>query len=187
MKQLKSFFLIILVSLLFTVLIASSQNNITFEKPVLITSAGQSADITLASMLCKKINLEHKAIPTAKESDLNGIKTLIIVAGYSSKGLGAAGVSREDELKRIKSLITAAKSNKINIIMMHLGGKPRRGNQSDEFNKLTADAANYMIVVKQGDEDKFFSKIAESKKIKIDLIDKIADGVNPLKSIFNLN
>ncbi len=164
-----------------------SQSNIVFEKPVLITSAGQSADITLASMLCKKINLDHKAISTAKESDLSGIKTLIIVAGYSSKGLGAAGVSREDELKRIKSLISAAKNNKINIIMMHLGGKPRRGNQSDEFNKLAAEAANYMIVVKQGDEDKFFSKIAENKKVKIDLIEKIADGVNPLKSIFNLN
>lgn len=164
-----------------------NQTNIIFEKPVLITSAGQSADITLASMLCKKINLEHKAISTAKESDLSGIKTLIIVAGYSSKGLGAAGVSRDDELKRIKSLISAAKNNNIKIIMMHLGGKPRRGNQSDEFNKLSAEAANHMIVVKQGDEDKFFTKIAEMKKIKIDLIEKIADGTNPLKSIFNLN
>lgn len=183
----KKFLLIITILNIFALLGLYSQSSVVFEKPVLITSAGQSADITLASMLCKKINLEHKAISTAKESDLSGIKTLIIVAGFSSKGLGAAGVSREDELKRIKSLISAAKDKKINIVMMHLGGKPRRGNQSDEFNKLAAEAANYMIVVKQGDDDGFFSKIAENKKIKIDLIEKIADGVNPLKSIFNLN
>lgn len=161
-----------------------SQEQIKFEKPVLITSAGQSADVTLVSMICKKNQIEVKSIAMATPSDLSGIKTLIIVAGFSSKGLGAAGVSREQEMSRVKDVIKAAKDKKIKILMMHIGGKSRRGNQSDDFNKLSAEAADYMIVVKKGDEDQFFSNISKSKNIPLKLVDKIAGTGVSLSSVF---
>ena len=135
-----------------------------YQQPILISSAGQSADVILAGMLFKKINLDYKTVNLAKESDLEGIKTLVIVPGFSSKGLGAAGISREDEMDRVVDLINSAKEKKIEIIMLHIGGNARRGNQSDDFNKLIAESSSYMIVVSQGDEDKFFSDIATDKK-----------------------
>ena len=70
------------------------QPKVKFEQPVLITSAGQSADVTIAGMLFKKANVQAKALPLAKPGDLEGVKTLVVVAGFSSKGLGAAGISR---------------------------------------------------------------------------------------------
>jgi hypothetical protein len=155
-----------------------------FEQPILITSAGQSADVTLVNMLCKKLNLNAKAVNMAKSSDFGNIKTLIIVAGFSSKGLGAAGISREQELTRIKELIANAKEKKIRIVMMHIGGKPRRGNQSDDFNKIAAESSVHMIVVKQGNEDQFFTKIAEANKVSIDLVDKISESAQPLSALF---
>jgi hypothetical protein len=162
-----------------------SQEKIKFEKPVLITSAGQSADVTLAGMLCKKNTIDAKSIAMATPSDLSGIKTLIIVAGFSSKGLGAAGVSREQEIDRVKSVIKYAKEKKIKIIMMHIGGKSRRGVQSDDFNKMAAEAADYLLVVKQGDEDQFFSNLAKKGNIPMKCVDKIAAVSAPLGELFN--
>jgi len=163
---------------------ALSQPKGKFEQPVLITSAGQSADVTIAGMLFKKANIQAKALPLAKTADLDGVKTLVVVAGFSSKGLGAAGISREQELARVKSLLAAAQEKKLKVVMLHLGGKARRGNQSDDFNKMAAEASRYLLVVKQGNEDQFFSKIAAEKKIPIELVDKIADAVQPVGNIF---
>jgi hypothetical protein len=164
--------------------IALSQPKEKFEQPVLITSAGQSADVTIAGMLFKKANIQAKALPLAKTTDLDGLKTLVVVAGFSSKGLGAAGISREQEMSRVQSLLQAAKEKKLKIMLLHIGGKARRGNQSDDFNKIAAEASSYLLVVKQGDEDQFFSKIAAEKKSPIDLVDKIADAVKPVATAF---
>jgi predicted regulator of Ras-like GTPase activity (Roadblock/LC7/MglB family) len=161
-----------------------SQNSIKFDKPILISSAGQSADVTLAGMLFKKSNIEYKANPMAKEVDLDGIKTLVIVPGFSSKGLGAAGISRDTEKSRVSALIASAKKKNIKILVMHLGGTARRGQQSDDFNEMAAEAANSMIVVKQGNEDGFFTKISSDKKINLKLIDKMADAVVSIKELF---
>ena len=84
----------------------------------------------------------------------------------------------------MSSLISDAKKAKMKIIVLHLGGKARRGQLSDEFNKLAAYHADFLIVVKSGDEDLFFSKIAEQKKIPMALIDKIMEAGDYLKSIF---
>ena len=69
--------------------------------------------------------------------------------------------------------------------MLHIGGNARRGNQSDDFNKLVAESSSYMIVVNQGDEDKFFSNIAADKKVTIKLVEKIVDATEPIKELFN--
>ena len=182
--NLKILSMVLLVCFITVAGIASETSKEKFEQPILITSAGQSADVTLVNMLCKKLKLDAKAVNMAKLSDLGGVKTLIIVAGFSSKGLGAAGISREEELNRVKELISNAKEKKVKIMMMHIGGKPRRGNQSDDFNKIASDASVHMIVVKQGNEDQFFTKIAEKNKISIDLVDKISETAKPLADLF---
>jgi hypothetical protein len=162
---------------------ASAQKAPTFKQPVLLTSAGQSADVTMASTLLKKAKIEALAKPLAQPADLKDIHTLIVVAGFSSKGLGAAGISREDEMNRVTTLLEAAKKAKIPVLTMHLGGAARRGSQSDDFNKVAAEAASYLLIVKQGDEDSFFSSIAQEKKIPIEVVDKIAGAVAPLQSV----
>jgi hypothetical protein len=179
----------LIVAALFILLVACnalllSQTRVKFEQPVLITSAGQSADVTIAGALFKKANVAAKVLPLAKASDLDGIKTLVVVAGYSSKGLGAAGISREQEMARVQSILQTAREKKLKILTLHIGGKARRGNQSDDFNKNAAEAANYLLVVKQGNEDSFFSKIASEKKIVLDLVEKIADAVAPVGKAF---
>jgi hypothetical protein len=156
----------------------------TLGQPILISSAGQSADTKLVEMLMKKQKLDTKVVSMATAGDLEGIKTLVIVPGFSSKGLGAAGISQQQELQRAAALVKAAQERHISIVAVHIGGKARRGAQSDDFNKLAAESAVQMIVVKQGDEDLFFTNIATAKKIPITLVEKIADVAAPLGGLF---
>lgn len=165
-------------------LAAHAGGDLSLNEPVLVTSAGQSADVSMAELLCKKAGVKTTVLPMATEKDLKGIKTLVIVAGFSSKGLGAAGVSREEEMQRVTTIIQSAQKNKIPILMMHIGGTARRGGQSDDFNTAAAEAADCMIVVKQGDEDKLFSTIASKQKTPLYLVDKMSAAVTPLKELF---
>jgi hypothetical protein len=155
-----------------------------FQPPVLITSAGQSADVTLAGSICKKAKIDARVVASATAAELKGVKTLIVVPGFSSKGLGAAGTSREQEMERVKAILKAAADAKIPVLMMHIGGKARRGVQSDDFNRLAAEAAHHMIVVKQGEEDGFFAAIAAQKKVPLEVVDRIAGVVSPLGVAF---
>ncbi len=155
-----------------------------FEQPVLISSAGQSADVKLVKMLAQRQGLNATTVLMAKPEDLTGFKTLVIVPGFSSKGLGAAGISQQDELERVQSLIKAANDLKIPIVLMHIGGNARRQGQSDSFNQLVADNSKFMLVVKQGDEDGFFTKIAGARNIPLTLVEKIAETAEPLGNLF---
>ena len=154
------------------------------EQPMLISSAGQSADILMIKILAKKATLKFTVEKAATPDNLKDNATLVLVSGGSTKGLGAAKTDKQQELDRIKLLIDEAKKQKKNIITMHVGGKGRRGKLSDEFNKLTAENADCLIVVKGGDADQFFSNIAKEKKIPIKLIDKIMEAGDVLKGIF---
>ncbi|MCB2229643.1 hypothetical protein KQH82_02930 [bacterium] len=157
---------------------------VAFEQPILISSAGQSADVKLVAMLAKKQKLDATVAEMAQPADLGNVKTLVIVPGFSSKGLGAAGVSQKEEMERVEALVQAANEAKIPIVMVHIGGNARRGGQSDGFNKIAAENSAHMIVVAQGDEDKFFSQIAGEKKIEIEVVDKIALAAAPLGKLF---
>ncbi len=185
MKLFRYLTLIIAVCMSVTPLFSQSKDK--FEQPILVTSAGQSADVTLAASLCKKAGLNARAINRATAADVKDAKTLMIVLGFSSKGLGAAGISREQEMDRVKEVIAAAVKQKMKIFVLHIGGKPRRGVQSDDFNKVCAEASQAMIVVKAGNEDNFFSAIAAAKKIGITVVDKIAEAVKPLEAAFAKN
>lgn len=176
-------FFFLTITIICYVSLAIGQNT-KFNEKVLLTSAGQSADTKLVGMVLKKAQIQTLENNSAKSSDLTGISTLIIVPGFSSKGLGAAGISQDQEMNRVKELITAAKQKNIPILCLHVGGNARRKGQSDDFNKYVGEASKEMIIVKQGDEDKFFSDIAKQKNIPITLVDKIVDISEPLKKLF---
>ncbi len=163
---------------------ASSVKAQKFEQPVLISSAGQSADVKLVKMLAQRQGLNATTILMAKPDDLTGFKTLIIVPGFSSKGLGAAGISQQEELERVQTLIKSANDLKIPIVMLHIGGNARRKGQSDAFNQLVADNSKFMLVVKQGDEDGFFTAVSKAKNIPLTLVEKIAETEKPLGELF---
>ena len=102
---------------------ALAQTVPTFEGPVLITSAGQSGDAPIASVLFKRAEIGATFEKLATAKNLEGQKTLVLVLGASMKGLGAAGLDAAKELEPISSLIAEAKKKGISILRMHVGGE----------------------------------------------------------------
>lgn len=134
----------------------------------------------------------------ASAADLNAkspggapIKSVIIVTGASLKGMGAAGVSIEDEIGRIQALIAAAKKQNIKVIAAHIEGMKRRAqgaSPGDNSDELTIDAvcpqASLLIIKKEGDEDGRFTTISKDKKIPMISYEKNLDLQNVLKDLF---
>jgi len=155
-----------------------------FRTPVLLTSGGQSADPQMIKTLLTRDSIAFEFKPLATAADLEGKGSVIIVLGGSSKGLGAAKVSAEEETARISNLLAAAKEKKISVLAMHIGGKNRRGALSDVFNRIGAENANELMILTGGDDDLFFDKIAEEKKLPLAQADKIANLGPMLKAKF---
>jgi hypothetical protein len=146
-----------------------------FATPILLTSGGQSADAQMVKTLLTRDKIAFDLNLQATSAELDGHGAVLIVLGGSSKGLGAAKVSAEQESARITELLTAAHSKNIPVLALHIGGKNRRGALSDEFNKLGAQLADEIIVVAGGDEDGMFKGVAAEKKTSIFEAAKIAD------------
>lgn len=155
-----------------------------FEQPLLITSAGQSAEVQLASVLAKRAGLDATLSKTATASDLKNIKTVAIVFGTSLKGLGAAGLNVPQEKERVGLLIKETQQKGIPLLALHLGGEARRGPLSDEIITAFLPYAKMAIVTKPGNKDGLFSRICEENNIPIIEVERTVDALAPFKLVF---
>lgn len=154
-------------------------------QPALLTSIGQSADVEMAKTIMARAKLNFTMDPTIKAQALasTNAKTLVIVIGGSSKGLGAAGISAETELERTKALLAEAKKRGMKIIGLHIGGEARRGELSDRFINEAVPSCDYFIVVEEGNKDGLFTKLC-GNKIPLDIVQKISQIGEPLAAAF---
>ncbi|MDY3905524.1 MAG: DUF6305 family protein [Lawsonibacter sp.] len=154
------------------------------ESPILVTSGGQSADYQMIGTVMGKLGMDYEINNLATSADLGDAKTLIVVVGGSSKGLGAAGIDADGELARLEELMAGAKDAGLSIIAMHTGGEARRGDLSDKFITPVFEKADYAIVVSAGDEDGLMSGICAGAGIPMDVIGSISDVTTVLPAAF---
>jgi len=152
--------------------------------PIMITAFGQSADVAMLKALFTKAELNFEYNPVVTAEELGDTKTLVIAAGASTKGLGAASIKPEDELIRSEAIMDYAKENDLIVVVAHLGGASRRGELSDQFIHLALRDAKAMVVVAEGNEDDMFSKISEERLIPLAVVESISKVVGPVKEIF---
>lgn len=150
---------------------------------VAITSVGQSSDAMMVKVLMKRLQIEPDYDAMMKNDALKGQKVLIAVVGGSSKGLGAAGIDKEEEKARGVALVKAAKAKNMKVIIMHVGGEGRRGDLSDMFITAVTGLGNKVIVVKSGNADKIFDKHKASDAKFIE-VDNIQAASKPLSEAF---
>lgn len=155
-------------------------------EPVVLASCGQSPGPTYVKLFLGRLGIEHELIERATPEDLIGrqrsgkpAKTLIIVTGASLKGMGAAGVSMREELMRTEALIAEARKQGMTIIGAHVEGMDRRaqgaavGDNSDEQSiDAVMPFADVMVVRADGNEDRRFTIISDTKKIPLILFEK---------------
>ena len=155
------------------------------DKPAILTSVGQSADMEMVRVLMTRSRLPFKADALIKANGLSSSdKTLVLVIGGSSKGLGAAGISVEDEMKRSQDLVKRARDLGMKIIAVHVGGEPRRGTLSDGFIRFAVPASDYAIVVSDSDKDGLFTGLTRDARLPFKKVDKISEVGAPLAAAF---
>ena len=156
-----------------------------FQGPVLVTSFGQSTDGSMIEQVMKRLKtVAYTCNPAATSADLGGVKTVVIAVGNSTKGLGAAGISQDQETARAKEFMAAAKKAGVKVICCHIGGATRRGALSDAFADMVLPLSSYILVKEDGNEDGKFTSFAAANNIPITLVYGSKDTVDAFKQIF---
>jgi hypothetical protein len=187
------------------------------DLPVLTTSAGQSADIMTLNILMDEAGVlyDYCDVPTVdmmKEGvGLGGAesgpgfhveiytdqeeypvgtpyKSIVFAIGASLKGMGASGLTVDQEVARLKNLINYSKENGISVIAMHVGGVSTRGNPGSDNEKMidaVAPYADLIVVTADGNKDGRFDEIAEKNEIPLVIVDYALDVVEVFKQIFS--
>ena len=160
--------------------------------PILVASCGQSTAPDTLNAILRKVAVPYDVVAAATAKDLAAkpYKTLIVTMGASLKGMGAAGVSIDDELKRTTDLIAAAKKAGIKIIGAHIEGMSRRsqgaeaGDTTDEQSiDLVAPNSDLLFIRKDGNSDNRFTIIATAKKIPMIEFEKNLQMIPELEKI----
>ena len=198
MKYLSILVLLILVVGLASSPVQAQKQTVKLDQPVLLTSCGQSPGPLKIKVFFGRLNMDYVYNMQASVSDLQAkkkegkpFKSLIIVTGASLKGMGAAKVSIEEELDRVKKLIAEAKKQGIKIVGAHVEGMERRaqgaapGDNSDELSIDTVcPQSDLLLVRKDGDEDKRFTAISTGKKIPLVMFEKNMELSDVLKNLY---
>jgi hypothetical protein len=166
--------------------------------PVLLTSCGQSPGPVRIQVFLKKLQLEHVYNAQATARDLAArkaagtpFKSVIIVTGASLKGMGAAGVSINDEIARTKGLIEEAKKQGVKVIAAHIEGMARRaqgaapGDNSDELSiDAVCPSSALLLIRKDGNEDGRFTTISKGNNIPMIEFEKNLELEQVLNNLF---
>jgi hypothetical protein len=166
--------------------------------PILLTACGQSPELSMLKVMIQKAKIPYDMVDLATVQDLvkkknagTPYKTLIVLMGASLKGMGAAGISIDDEIKRTSELIDAAKRDKITIIGAHIGGMKRRaqgaeaGDNTDELSiDAVAPKSDILLINKEGNTDNRFTVIAKQRKIPMIEIEKNIELSKEIEALF---
>ena len=193
----KNFILIMLCIFLLSTVSALANENVTGDEPVkageplLITNAGQGPGGKMARLLIIQSQAvedwTYNAEPEPEDLEEKPYNTLLVVIGSSAKGLGASGITIDDEIRRLDKMIAKAKELEMQIIAAHIEGMARRdqeGGANERSINAIAPFADYIIVKEDGNADGKFTKIAEENGIPITFIKDSRDLTEVIKMMY---
>lgn len=152
---------------------------------IALTSIGQSPDSMMVKVVLKKLGITPDTDNLITADQLEGYSILIAVVGGSSKGLGAAGIDKDQENERSKALLETAREKGIKILIMHIGGEGRRGTLSDSFINTAVPFADELILVEGANQDGLFDTLLEGKDIQIRTVPNVRSTTDPVKEVLS--
>jgi hypothetical protein len=164
-------------------LICALFSNVSFAADVVLTPFGQSPDAMMVKVVLKKLGVEARLEKLLKADELQDEKVLITVVAGSSKGLGEAGIDKDAEIARMKAVAEAARAKGMKILVMHIGGKGRRGNLTDLFIVEAIPMADRLIVVEGGDYDGLFTQLMEGTDLEVLPANSVRETEAPLRLV----
>ena len=161
------------------------------QLPLLITNAGQGPGAKMSRLLVQRsgavADFDYNAEPKPADLKTKPYKTMFVVLGSTAKGLGASGITIDQEIERLTAMIAEAKKLKIQIVCVLLEGKSRRGKPGGADERCIdaiAPYASYLVVKKDGNEDGRFDAIAKKTGAPLTFIDDAMDFGELVKAMY---
>lgn len=181
--------------------------------PMITSSAGQSTGVIIVNALCDRAGIKYDYCDTPTPAQFAAgvgmgdfkegsgahlelksgapkgtqYKSLVIALGASLKGMGAAGLSVETEIARVRQIVEYCKKNKIFVVAVHVEGKARRGKPGSD-NELLIDAivpqSDYVIVTADGNFDNRFDAITKKSGAPLSVIKNTSELTGILEKMF---
>jgi Domain of unknown function (DUF6305) len=161
------------------------------QQPLLITNAGQGPGAKMARLLLQRTgavaDFDYNAEPQPADLKTKPYKTLMVVLGSTAKGLGASGITIDQEIERLNAMIAEATKLKLQIVCVLLEGKTRRGKPGGADERCIdaiAPFANHLVIKKDGNEDGRFDAIARKTGAPLTFIDDAVDFSEVVKAMY---
>ena len=158
--------------------------------PLLITNAGQGPGAKMSRLLVQQTGVtdfDYNAEPKPADLQKRPYKTMLVVMGSTAKGLGASGITIDQEIERLTAMIAEAKRLKIQVVALLLEGKARRGKPGGADERCIdaiAPIAQYLDVKKDGTEDGRVDVIARKPGAPLTIIDDAIDFKEVVKRMY---
>lgn len=159
--------------------------------PLLITNAGQGPGAKMSRLLLQRTGVvtdfEYNAEPKVADLQKKAFKTMFVVLGSTAKGLGASGITIDQEIERLNAMMVEAKKQKIQVVAVLLEGKSRRGKPGGADERCLdaiAPLAQYLVVKKDGNEDGRFDAISKKTGAPLTFIDDAMDFGDVVKQMY---
>ena len=153
----------------------------TYGFPMLITNAGQgpggkmTRQIVADSGFVLDQEFFYISEPEPENLPAGKYSCLLVVIGSTDKGLGASGITIDDEIERLERMLAHAKSINLPIIAILMESDKRSKiptNANERCIDLVCPQSEWMIVVKQGNTDNRFDELSAKYNIPLTVYSK---------------
>ena len=196
MKKILSFVLMMCVLMtipMFAFAAVSGDEPLTIGTPFMITNAGQPGGkmgrllVSRAGTLTEDEDFYYVDVPYAADVDARDYSAIVIVIGSTDKGLGATGITIDQEIARVDEVVARANEKGVPVIAVMLE-KDKRSDVKTNSNERCIDAvcphASWMIVTADVNTDGRYDAFKAENGTPLTILDSSMDFISLVQQAF---
>lgn len=197
MKKNLSFVLMMCVLMtipMFAFAAVSGDEPLTIGTPFMITNAGQGPGgkmgrllVSRAGTLTEDEDFYYVDVPYAADVDARDYSAIVIVIGSTDKGLGATGITIDQEIARVDEVVARANEKGVPVIAVMLE-KDKRSDVKTNANERCIDAvcphASWMIVTADVNTDGRYDAFKAENGTPLTVLDSSMDFISLVQQAF---
>jgi len=197
MKKILSFVLMMCVLMtipMFAFAAVSGDEPLTIGTPFMITNAGQGPGgkmgrllVSRAGTLTEDEDFYYVDVPYAADVDARDYSAIVIVIGSTDKGLGATGITIDQEIARVDEVVARANEKGVPVIAVMLE-KDKRSDIKTNSNERCIDAvcphASWMIVTADVNTDGRYDAFKAENGTPLTILDSSMDFISLVQQAF---
>ena len=172
----------------------SGDEPLTIGTPFMITNAGQGPGgkmgrllVSRAGTLTEDEDFYYVDVPYAADVDARDYSAIVIVIGSTDKGLGATGITIDQEIARVDEVVARANEKGVPVIAVMLE-KDKRSDVKTNANERCIDAvcphASWMIVTADVNTDGRYDAFKAENGTPLTILDSSMDFISLVQQAF---